>query len=110
MDSTNEISPTVSVSWRMNPEGAFANAIREHGVRTVATVCAVSPQTVCNWTSGTPMPDWALVKICGLLSFDVPTVKMRSDAEERAHVRFDSRMVRKTRRRAPAASAAVANA
>jgi hypothetical protein len=54
------------------------------------------------------MPDSALVAICNLLSFDVPTVKMRSDSDERANVRFDSKMIRKTRRRAP--SAAVANA
>lgn len=79
MEST-ALDVCVNVNWNLNPDCELALAMREHGVRRLAVLLGVSPQTVSNWLAGKTMPDDALRRVCAEIRFTPPGVTMRQRA------------------------------
>lgn len=67
----------VVVTWNVESAGEFSAAMRAHGLRKIAQDCEVSPQTACNWASGTPIPDWAMGRICAAIGWHRPMLRYR---------------------------------
>lgn len=85
------MSPNVAVSWTLDADDQIHVGIREFGIRRMAAVVGVSPQTVANWVSGTPMPDSAMLVVCETLGLESPLVRAR-DVKARPglrHTRVD---------------------
>lgn len=98
------IAPTVSVSWRINPEGELSAAMRGHGVRLLAHEVGVSPQTVSNWIAGSvAMDDSDLVAVCHRIGVRAPSIRYAQgssagSARSAPRVRFQDAMIRKRAR------------
>jgi hypothetical protein len=103
----NHATAIVTVQWSINSESALASAMREYGVRRLASECDVSPQSVSNWLAGAPMPDGKLAQICGLVGSDVPGFALKFNRECRLDIGITgttarARMIRKRAGRRPA--------
>lgn len=71
-----EMRPEITVTWSVC--GKFRDAMRAHGLRGIAALCNVSPQTACNWASGAPMPDWAMGTICNAIGWSRPLLRYQA--------------------------------
>ena len=86
----DEYAPTIRIAWQLNPQGGFADAMREFGLRRIAAEIAVSPQTAHNYASGeSPIPDAAMLRICNLLGRPTPDATMRQEYDPTSDLRSE---------------------
>ena len=108
-----DFSPHVELTWKIRSEGSLSAAMRAHGLRRLATLCEVSPQTMCNWAAGMPVPDWAMGRICNAIGWSRPLVRYRAlatgpngkpigDGVSVAEIGWVGGIVKKARGRKPA--------
>ena len=67
----------VEIFWTLSPDDDAYKALAAIGVRRLAALVNVSPQTVCNWLNGGRIPDASFARACEAANLRQPMLTVR---------------------------------